>query len=534
MSGADCAPADEDIDSRRRRRRQLSVAGDQHLSNSFDERSNTAGRLISRRRSSRLDSLLIAYGSSPYAADEKDNVCESSEDETDTDTLENEDTTATTNNWYCWLVLAASFFTLVVLDGINYSFGVLLEPLMDAIGGGTESIAMAGSLQTCVYATTGIIASKLTDRFGTRLVCVAGNLMAAIGLVAASFSWNLVTFLLTYSLITGVGFGLMYIPAILAVAHHFKTQRSLALGISLCGTGAGTFVFAPLESSILANLGLRATILILGVICFAGVACALVLRPVQSGSEATAEQTQTASTSENYVAQDQPRPPARLREITLCGWLTRVASALVGEQIVCHDHCATFWLVCLADSLGTMALYVPFIYLPTVAQGSGIQPTQAALLVSCIGLASSVGRVASGLANDQPWSDPLLLTAIVVPAAGCQALLIAWCSTYTSYMAFSLAYGLTTGVWIGSTTPLIIDIFSLDLLAPAFGVMTALQGFSALVGAPIAGLFVDHLHSPEASLIFAGGLLLLSTLFFALGHYLLKRAKRRADYTWFE
>ena len=70
----------------------------------------------------------------------------------------------------------------------------------------------------------------LITRFGTRLVCVAGNLMAAIGLVAASFSWNLVTFLLTYSLITGVGFGLMYIPAILAVAHHFKTQRSLALG----------------------------------------------------------------------------------------------------------------------------------------------------------------------------------------------------------------------------------------------------------------------------------------------------------------
>ena len=82
------------------------------------------------------------------------------------------------------------------------------------------------------------------------------------------------------------------------------------------------------------------------------------LRPVQSGSEATAEQTQTASTSENYVAQDQPRPPARLREITLCGWLTRVASALVGEQIVSHDHCATFWLVCLADSLGK-----PYCYL---------------------------------------------------------------------------------------------------------------------------------------------------------------------------
>ena len=41
---------------------------------------------------------------------------------------------------------------------------------------------------------------------------------------------SLPTLYLTYSLIVGLGFGMMYIPAIVAVASHFKTRRALALG----------------------------------------------------------------------------------------------------------------------------------------------------------------------------------------------------------------------------------------------------------------------------------------------------------------
>ncbi len=34
------------------------------------------------------------------------------------------------------------------------------------------------------------------------------------------------------SLMTGLGFGLMYIPAVVAVAEHFNRRRSLAIGQS--------------------------------------------------------------------------------------------------------------------------------------------------------------------------------------------------------------------------------------------------------------------------------------------------------------
>ena len=48
---------------------------------------------------------------------------------------------------WSWVVLAASFLCLSVLDGISYTFGMLLGPLMEALQCGRSSVSAAGSLQ---------------------------------------------------------------------------------------------------------------------------------------------------------------------------------------------------------------------------------------------------------------------------------------------------------------------------------------------------------------------------------------------------
>ena len=73
-------------------------------------------------------------------------------------------------------------------------------------------------------------------RWGTRKVCMAGALLSACGLVLGSFAKTLAHVMVAYrffyimqhaitdaasSIITGVGFGLMYLPAIVATANHF-------------------------------------------------------------------------------------------------------------------------------------------------------------------------------------------------------------------------------------------------------------------------------------------------------------------------
>ena len=45
--------------------------------------------------------------------------------------------------------------------------------------------------------------------------------------------------------IKGLGFGLIYLPAIVSVSIYFEKKRAFATGIAVCGSGLGTFIMAP-------------------------------------------------------------------------------------------------------------------------------------------------------------------------------------------------------------------------------------------------------------------------------------------------
>ena len=49
--------------------------------------------------------------------------------------------------------------------------------------------------------------------------------------------------------------GLLNLPSIVTVGFYFSKRRALANGIAICGTGIGTFVFAPLASYFVSEYG---------------------------------------------------------------------------------------------------------------------------------------------------------------------------------------------------------------------------------------------------------------------------------------
>ena len=44
---------------------------------------------------------------------------------------------------------------------------------------------------------------------------------------------------------SGLGLGLIYLPAIVSVTCYFEKRRSFATGIAVCGSGFGTMALAP-------------------------------------------------------------------------------------------------------------------------------------------------------------------------------------------------------------------------------------------------------------------------------------------------
>ena len=144
------------------------------------------------------------------------------------------------------MVVIASFLVNLIADGITFSFGVIFAELeAEYADRNTASVSVVFSLFHSVPLLSGPIASALADRFGCRKVTIAGSLLAAVGFLLSSFCHSLELLFVTFGLIAGFGLSLCYVAAILIVAYYFEKYRSFATGISVCGSGVGTVIFAP-------------------------------------------------------------------------------------------------------------------------------------------------------------------------------------------------------------------------------------------------------------------------------------------------
>ena len=92
---------------------------------------------------------------------------------------------------------------------------------------------------------SGPIASYFTNRYGCRLVTIAGTVLAAAGMALSTVATSIFVLYLTVGVLTGLGFGLIYLPAIVSVSIYFEKKRAFATGIAVCGSGLGTFLLSP-------------------------------------------------------------------------------------------------------------------------------------------------------------------------------------------------------------------------------------------------------------------------------------------------
>lgn len=163
---------------------------------------------------------------------------------------------------YGWVICFASFMCNMIVDGIAYTFGIFLDSFVDYFHEGKGTVAWVGSLLSGVYLSAGPIVSALANKYGCRTVCIAGSIIACIAFVLSTFSNSVGMLMATYGFLGGFGFGMIYLPAVVAVGYYFETKRSLATGIAVCGSGFGTFAFAPLAQYLLEEFGWKNALLI--------------------------------------------------------------------------------------------------------------------------------------------------------------------------------------------------------------------------------------------------------------------------------
>ncbi|XP_059051574.1 monocarboxylate transporter 14-like [Achroia grisella] len=162
-----------------------------------------------------------------------------------------------------WIVVLSSFIISMIADGISFSFGLLYIEFLDEFESSKSTTAWIGSLFIAVPLLSGPIMSALVDRYGCRSMTILGGIVSTLGFVLASISTTIEMMMLTFGVIAGLGLGLVYVTAVVSIAYWFEKKRNLAVGLGACGTGVGTFIYAPMTRYFIKEYGWRGTILLL-------------------------------------------------------------------------------------------------------------------------------------------------------------------------------------------------------------------------------------------------------------------------------
>jgi len=397
-----------------------------------------------------------------------------------------EDPYAAPDGGWGWLVMIACFICCLVLDGIAYVFGVFLNPMVKHFGveKNQAQIALVGSVLSGTIQLVGPFVALMVNLLGTRITCIAGACISALGLFAATWAPNVITLIVLFGIVAGAGLGLMYVPAIVAVGMYFDKRRAMATGFVCSGSGAGTFLLAPLAQLLIDHMGWQGGIRVFAGMCLACAICGVIMKPL-------------------------PKKPSDEEEEDM-SCMKKIAYGSCNPRLLVN---VPFMLLALSNFFATQGLYIPYMFIQTYAEGQGVSSVNAAFLISIIGITNTVARILTGLVTDLPFVSPLIVTTLALGIGGIAPLAIAFCTEYWSFALCCTIFGISLAAWVAVTSPAIVKMCGVDLLTSGFGTLTFVRGFAALIGPPIGGYLVDQTGGDKRSAFYlSAGLLFTSAV----------------------
>lgn len=249
-----------------------------------DSQDRTQGILVRRQYSeAKSNSLFSSMDKDKKdSIDSSDAMLEIYDDDDDEDSensnTDSKDKPKIPDGGWGWVVVVSSLVISMIADGVSFSFGLLYIEFLFEFEESKSTTAWIGSLFMAVPLLSGPIMSALVDRYGCRKMTIAGGIISGTGFVLSSRVDSIGVMYLTFGVLAGLGLGLCYVTAVVSIAFWFDKKRTLAVGLGACGTGIGTFVYAPMTTYFIEEYGWRGCVLLLAGTFFNMIVCGTVMR----------------------------------------------------------------------------------------------------------------------------------------------------------------------------------------------------------------------------------------------------------------
>src|SRR5438128_7158575 len=130
---------------------------------------------------------------------------------------------------YGWVVVAVGALMTCVAFGSMLSLAVFLHPISEAMGWSRSGVSAAATIDFLFMGLAAFFWGALSDRFGTRIVVLAGSILLGVGLVTASQAQELWQFQLCFGVFIGIAAGSFYAPMMAVASAWVDEHRSPAV-----------------------------------------------------------------------------------------------------------------------------------------------------------------------------------------------------------------------------------------------------------------------------------------------------------------
>ena len=358
-------------------------------------------------------------------------------------------------------VLALCFVLNALARGAGETYAVFLLPIGGETGWDRGDLTSVYSIYMAANGLASPFVGLAFDRFGPRILYVAGLLCLGGGFLLAGSMTSLWELYLSVGLMGGLGIAsLGMIPASALISRWFDRRLATAMAVASTGLGTGTLVLVPVTQVLIQGDGWRAAYTWLGVgILMAALPVALL---------------PWSAIARGRVAD------------------RRVGTAADGAGLLPAMRGRPFWALFLVFFLTAVAVYSVSLQSVAYLVEQGFSPLEAAGAFGFTGVLSIAGMLVTGTAADRYGNRVTATVSYLCTITGVAALFAMQAAPgFALVVVFVVFFGVSMGARGPVVSTIAATLFAGRGLGVIYGTITTGQGLGAAAGSWVAGYLHD-------------------------------------------
>ena len=381
--------------------------------------------------------------------------------------------------FYGWFVVATCMFIAFVTMGARNSFGAFVVPMEAEFEWNRTVVSWAAALGALLNGVTQPFMGYLFDRFGVRIVVVAGILVVGVStllMAATSSIWYMIAMFGVVAAIGQSGSSMTNTAAMLS--KWFRRRRGLVIGLNASGMSLGSLVLVPFAAFLISLIDWRLSWIILGgMILVLGIPLALIFLhddPAKKGLTPDGDPVPEDAPAGSAAA---PTPPPQ--PLFAENWRQAFKSWPIWQMSFSYYICGST----------TFMLAVHFV---PMAIEEGVNPQTAALIFGLMSGLNALGATGAGWISDRIGGRKNWLTAVYFCRGTGYVILVASLVTPGfPVMAGLLIFAVVAGLsWIATaplTSSLTAEVYGLKSMATISGVAFLFHQLGGFTSVLLAG-----------------------------------------------